>query len=460
MRAGSVILIVADGFGVGAFGRALASGSYPALAQLRDEGGGYTLTTSFPSVTGVAYVPLLTGRLPGDAGIPGLRWYDRGRALPAWLGHSRSYVGLQVRRIDSDLDAGVPTAWEVAGPGSLGMFSMVARGLPRRQQVDRGPEVVARGIAAHLTGDVAGWHALEQRLAGRFVERVRRERPPFAFVAIASGDKASHAEGAEGPGSRRALALVDEMVARLRADAEHDGRWPTTDLWVVSDHGHSPVSSHLDIASMLKADGARVRSHPWTVPDGSECAVMVSGNSMAHLYVGLDDAERRPWPSLAARWSHRLAPVLEHPAIDLVASVDAMDRPIVRVRKQDGGSAVLTRLRNLFSYQPVDGDPLGLGEMASVCANEVHERSLGTEYPDAVVQLASLVPAARSGDLVISASRGWDLRTTWEPIAHVSSHGALHRDHMLVPLLASRKPPAVPRRTLDLFAWLRRTLSR
>lgn len=460
MTAGSVIIIVADGLGAGAFERALATGSYPALSHLRDDGGAYTLTTSFPSVTGVAYVPLLTGVLPGDAGIPGLRWYDRARGLPAWLGHSRSYVGLQVRQIDRDLSPGVPTAWEVAGPGSLGMFAMLTRGLPARQQVDRGVEVTVRGIAAHLGGDVAGWHALERQLADRFVDRVRRERPRLAFAAIASGDKACHAEGAEGPGSRRALALVDEMVARLRSDAERDGRWPTTDLWVVSDHGHSTVSSHLDVAAVLREHGVRVRSHPWTVPNGSECAVMVSGNSMAHVYVDLGDVARRPWPHRAGGWSERLRPVLDHPAVDLAATLEDAHSRVVRIHKQACGSALVLQAGDRFSYQPLDGDPLGLGPIEHATPEEAHERSIRTEYPDALVQLASLVPAARSGDVVLSASRGWDLRTAWEPIAHVSSHGALHRDHMLVPLVANRVPTTVPRRTQDLFPWMRRVLGR
>jgi hypothetical protein len=33
----------------------------------------------------------------------------------------------------------------------------------------------------------------------------------------------------------------------------------------------------------------------------------------------------------------------------------------------------------------------------------------------------------------------------------VSSHGALHRDHMLVPLLLNRPPAAAPRRTVDVM---------
>jgi hypothetical protein len=448
----SVIIVIADGLGTDALDRAVHNGEVPALARLRDDGGQHVLTTSFPSVTGVAYVPMLTGRFPGGAGVPGLRWYDRERRLPRWLGHSRSYVGLQVRSINRDLDVDVPTAWELAPGDSLGLFSMVVRGLPRSRQLDRGPAIAVRGIKSHLTGNVEGWHRLESALADRFVERVRRERPRLAVAALTSGDKASHAQGPDGPGVARAIRLVDDLVARLRAEAERDGRWRTMHLWVVSDHGHSDITGHYELSDALRSVGCRVRAHPLTVPDRSDVAVMVSGNGMAHVYVGLDGMRRLAWGELAPRWGQPLDQVLEHPAVDLVARLAAADT--VEVVRREAGRARIVRRGDRFDYQPLDGDPLGVGSVLDASGEELHERTMETAYPDGVVQLASLVLAPRSGDVVISASPGWDLRAAWEPIDHVSSHGALHAAHMRVPLLASRKPGRIPRRTTDLFASL------
>ena len=53
--------------------------------------------------------------------------------------------------------------------------------------------------------------------------------------------------------------------------------------------------------------------------------------------------------------------------------------------------------------------------------------------------------------MILSAARDWDFRARYEPIPHVSSHGALHREHMLVPLLTSRPTARVPRRTADVM---------
>jgi hypothetical protein len=79
------------------------------------------------------------------------------------------------------------------------------------------------------------------------------------------------------------------------------------------------------------------------------------------------------------------------------------------------------------------------------------ERSMQTDYPDALVQILALNDCARTGDLIVSATRDWDFRGRYEPIPHRSSHGALHREHMLVPMLTN-VPSAQPwRRTQDVF---------
>ena len=219
-------------------------------------------------------------------------------------------------------------------------------------------------------------------------------------------------------------------------------------LCVVSDHGHSPVEKHFDLARAMRSDGYKVRSHPWTLPDRSQVAVMVSGNSMAHLYLDLESPKRQPWISLAGEWDAYLHELLAHPAIDLVATM--IDSTSVQVRRGSTSAEIMVGSRGL-TYRPTNGNPLGVDAFQDECEESVHERSLGTGYPDSVNQLARLVLAERSGDIVISASQGWDLREDYEPIEHVSSHGALHASHMLVPLIGNRRFVNAPRQTADLY---------
>src|SRR4029079_15771186 len=97
----------------------MGRGIVPELTALASDGGLHTITSVFPSVTGPAYAPFLMGRYPGPIGLPGLRWYDRERRTCRLPGNSRSYVGFEMRYIDSDLDPHAPTLFELV-PSSLG----------------------------------------------------------------------------------------------------------------------------------------------------------------------------------------------------------------------------------------------------------------------------------------------------------------------------------------------------
>jgi hypothetical protein len=121
------------------------------------------------------------------------------------------------------------------------------------------------------------------------------------------------------------------------------------------------------------------------------------------------------------------------------------------IRAPERGSATLTWGESRYSYAPRTGDPLGIGEQISIGDDEAYDVTFESDYPDALVQIAHLVASPRSGDIILSAARDWDYRARYEPIPHVSSHGALHREHMLVPLLLNRPPANAPRRTVDVM---------
>jgi hypothetical protein len=83
-----------------------------------------------------------------------------------------------------------------------------------------------------------------------------------------------------------------------------------------------------------------------------------------------------------------------------------------------------------------------------------------TAHPDALVQIAQLFRSARAGDLVVSAMPGYDLRERYEHPEHLSSHGALHSGHMIVPVASNVPLAEGPLRTADIFATVLRHLGR
>jgi Type I phosphodiesterase / nucleotide pyrophosphatase len=443
----SVVILLADGARPDTLAAALDSGALPALARLRAEGGLHTVTSCFPSVTGPAYAPFLLGRFPGPVGLPGLRWFDRARTACSFPDYSRSYVGYQMSAVNKDLDPGAHTIFELTGT-SLGALSVITRGLPSHQRIGSITTLSAiRGARTHFSGDLAGWLEIDRIAAGQLVRRIRMEQPDFVFAALTGVDKVSHARGQDSPMTIDALRIVDDTAARIRDDAERSGRWDDMHLWVVSDHGHSRVASHEDLAGLIDDAGLRTMSHPWVVTLGAEVAVMVSGNAMAHLYC---DVRSRARPSMdLPRWRALCVMLLARQSVDLLA-VCRGDRVVVRTA--DRGDALLWHTNRGYHYLRESGDPLGIGrDVCAATSAEAYDLTIDTDYPDSIVQLVNLVCSPRSGEIVLSAARDWDFRARYEPIRHVSSHGALHREHMLVPLLTNRPVGSAPRRTADVM---------
>ena len=445
----SVVILVADGARPDTLASAIDAGELPAMNRLRAEGGLYTVSSVFPSVTGPAYVPFLTGQFPGAAGLPGIRWYDRARTRTRWPAYSRSYVHLDMLEMSRDLDPNRPTLFELAGSRVAGM-SVIERGLRRREKMARGFRFASRAIFAHFTGSVGAWLDIDADIGDKLARHVAAQRPDIAYCAFTGADKTSHGMGHDAPIVRKAMQIVDRTAARIRSDAERDGRWDQMHLWIVSDHGHSPVTAHEDLAGLLRTWGVRVRAHPWTVGIGHRAAVMVSGNAMAHVYLDIHRRDRPWWPALASRWDWLAERLLGRDSCDLLLL--PVDAATTEIRAHGRGLATITVARGRYSYLPETGDPLGIGELHNLDADDAHAATIASDYPDALVQIADLAASPRCGDLLISASRNWDLRSGWEPIPHVSSHGALHREHMLVPLLVNRPPTRPPMRTVDVFA--------
>jgi arylsulfatase A-like enzyme len=440
----SVVILLADGARPDTLDAALNNGALPALARLRDEGGLYPVTSCFPSVTGPAYAPFLMGRYPGPIGLPGLRWFDRSRAVTSFPDYTRSYVGYQMRAVDGDIDPTAPTIFELSGT-SVGALNVINRGLPKASRIGSiTARSALRAATTHFSGNVAGWLQIDREVADQIVTRVRDAKPNFVFAAFTGVDKVSHARGHDAPLVLEALKIVDDAAARIRADAERDGRWNDMSLWIVSDHGHSPVSKHEDLVKVVQRAGYRTISHPWVFSVAPEVAVMVSGNAMAHLYL---DVQAR----IADHESHyaKLVSTLEGlESVDLLIQ-RAGER--VSVHSPERGKALMW-IDGGYHYQRTTGDPLGIGrDLTGVSSDDAFAATIDTDYPDGVVQVVHLALSSRAGEIILSAARDWDFRARYEPIPHLSSHGALHREHIMVPLLVNRPPAKRPHRTVDVM---------
>jgi hypothetical protein len=446
-----LLLVVADGVRPDVLAEEMDAGRAPALAALRARGSAHAITSSFPSVTGPAYVPFLMGTHPARVGLPGLRWFDRSAQLRWSTGQSRSYAGIDIWHVDRDVSRDVPTLLEYAQP-SLAAMSMLGRGATHGR-IGRGVGWMLRAAPAHFRGDLLGWRKVEQQATAAFLTRFGKVRPRAAVLAILSADKFAHKYGPRSAPVRTAIADIDAAVARAQAIAAAGGWLESLHVWVTGDHGHAEVTGHEDLHGWLEREGLRVRAHPRLSVRNPDVVLMVGGNAMAHLYVAPGERQRRWWGSHAPAWDRLLDRLLDRPAIDLLA-VNRCERT-VQVRHHERGVAEVRRTDGprgpRWSYIATYGDPLGLGgTLRNLDACTAWHATAASPYPDALVQLSWLGASARSGDVVISAAPGWDLRARFEPIPHVSTHGALLREQMLVPLLVDVPLARAPQRTADL----------
>jgi hypothetical protein len=205
---------------------------------------------------------------------------------------------------------------------------------------------------------------------------------------------------------------------------------------------------HEDVALRLEEWGVPTLRHPMHVwRRGARAAVMVSGNAGVQVYF-----EPR---------SGRTTPLTESDLPqDLVDRLVALPAVRVAAYRDDAGGVIVrsgsdrARLREdgeMVHYEPLAGDPLGLGGPLSLEDREMLLRSRSTDAPDAPRQLLQLFRTARAGDIALGANLGSDFRGPWEIPEHKSGHGSVIADHAEVPILASVPLPDAPLRTADLM---------
>src|SRR5688572_2098317 len=124
------IFLMLDGARADVFRELLHAGALPNVARyLVEPGGAATATTVFPSVTGVAYAPYLTGVFPERSNLAGVKWLDREVYARRRLSVSRfrNYTGPGHFMMDRDLSKGVKTLFELLRP-SRNIFGTISRG--------------------------------------------------------------------------------------------------------------------------------------------------------------------------------------------------------------------------------------------------------------------------------------------------------------------------------------------
>lgn len=100
-----VVFYVLDGAHFDVLSELILKGELPNMKRIMDEGTYRKATTCFPSTTGPAYLPFLTGHFPGTMNITGIRWFDKKEFKRSRLNKyaMRSYCGPEAAWFNTDL---------------------------------------------------------------------------------------------------------------------------------------------------------------------------------------------------------------------------------------------------------------------------------------------------------------------------------------------------------------------
>ena len=389
-----------------------------------------TAVSCFPSTTGPAYFPLLAGVTPGAANVPGIRWFDRTRETRTRFPHRglRSYVGPDAGKMQSDTAAETifaRHAWPASTP--------VNKDSPKAREK-------SRDLLWALAHFFETWGWADRRTAWKLGRGLGKGRP-IVFAVFPSVDEYGHVLGLDDPHPAEALRTIDSLLAEQLSDFGGE-------LIVTADHGLTPTETHIDLRALVEELVGPTLAFPITTRPNPAAVVCESGNGFANVYLRAEDGWReRPPEGECARLAETLAGVEGIDSVAWRTEVEGESAVIARGRAgrcgfRDGG---LFQEGAAFETELDGADP-----------STALSRSADEWNPDAAFALSSLFASERSGDLVVSAAVGFDLRGRAEWPEHHASHGALHRAHTVVPVLSSSPLPERALRTLDVFAELLR----
>jgi predicted AlkP superfamily pyrophosphatase or phosphodiesterase len=453
-----LVLVVVDALKPSMLERAIAAGRAPAMARIHEQGVYVSdCVAAFPSVTPVCAATITTGVGPDRHGIPSMNWYHREEERYVEYGSSfsasrqfgvvRSMTDTVYRMNDEHLSKEVETVYESlddADVRTAGTTYLIYRGRHPHEVANEsalarivtstlfrrtiyGPQELfyADLYASRRTGcrgqlGLPGARDQHTGCVGAYL--AEHDLFDFLLFSLPDNDAYSHRNGPHAQVT--SIAAADRQLERLmHAAGGPDEFFDSHAVILLSDHSQASVEERIRLD--LAFEEFEVATPSPTRSDGAELALSPAQRS-AMIYV-LDEDRR---DELLAR-SIEAVQGLE--GIDLVMSLSltGSDEAVIRSRR---GELRFTTGGDLIDQR---GRPWSVeGDLAVLRAELQDGRFLTTEYPDALSRVWSALHCPNSGDVLLSASPGFEF-VDWGGSDHVGggSHGSLHRSDSLGALL-------------------------
>jgi len=452
-----LVLVVIDSLKPEMLDRAISDGRAPAL-QTVVERGTYIrdCVSSYPSVTPVASASITTGLGPDEHRIPSMNWYHRGEGRYVEYGSSfeatrafgvvRSLMDTVYNMNLAHLtrahktvfehleDAGLRTACTTFliyrgrkrhEPAADGVYPRIAKAAQFRHAV-YGPDELfyadlfaSRRTNCRSTLGMPGQRDQHTGCVGAYL--VDHDLFDFMLFSLPDNDAWSHKRG---PYAQvQSIAVADRALERIMHVAGGvDAFLEDHAVIVLSDHSQTSVEDRVNLGSAL--EDWRVLAPADPAPENAEVAVCPAARS-AMVYA-LDE-ERR-----------------EEIVAGVVRKLCGMDGVDLVVRA-GGGEAGVWSERGELRFAPggeledLRGESWSVeGDLAALSLTVEDGRVSSRAYPDALARLWSALQCPGSGDVLVSATPGFEF-VDWGGIDHVGggSHGSLHRGDSLGALIVT-----------------------
>ncbi|HEX5761674.1 MAG TPA: alkaline phosphatase family protein [Solirubrobacterales bacterium] len=456
-RPKKLVLTYVDSLRTDMLERAVREGRAPTFAALLERGVLVPdCVSSFPSVTPVACAEMVTGVAADRHWISGMNWYHRlerryveyGSSLDATrsVGVFRALYDLVYNMNLAHLNPDVETLFERLDDAGLRTACtpfLIYRGRHRHQVsleglVRRAIDTTRLHFRHHTWGPTELFYGdlyasrevpcqstsipgnRDEYAACCAAELAKADGFDFLLLSLPDNDSYSHRHGPEA--SVESIAKADGCFAKLvDACGGLDRFLDAHAVILVADHAQSPVKRGLPLAELLAREWDVLRPSD-DRPELAQLAVSPTGRA-AHVYLLPGEGPRADRDELRKR-------LVETEGVDLVCW-------------REGQMAVVEGRRGRLRFRPGSSvrDARGAGwevdgEQAALAASCADGRFHSDEYPDALARVWSALASPGGGDFVLSLASGYET-VDWGGVSHAGggSHGALHRDDSLAPLL-------------------------
>jgi phosphatidylglycerophosphate synthase len=440
-----ILMFLVDGASASLFAELMQKGDLPNISRYIAERGSKTdAVSTFPSTTGPAFTPFLTGCFPGTCNVPGAKWFDRSvpQTKVLTMNRFRDYMGWGAYAMDYDLSKSVRTIFEYSRR-AVNIFGMVNRGCGIMRDA-----TFFRLHSLYRKQKKSLLNEMEDE-AFQWLTQALHRKADYIFYAFPSVDLAASGQHKDHEEKQDALRRFDKIIGKTVNLLNESGMFDETAIFIGSDHSHGVCEHSFDLTRFLSSRFSTLK-YPKKLREWNETTAipLLSGNAMAHLYLRKDSGWEKRYFFEEIEQTGLVGSLLEKPEVDLLMG-----------RSAEGGIIILSRAGRAHVVEDADGriayivkgaDPMGLeGIPPALDSARAFLLTAESQRPDGIVQSLQLFRSPRSGDLILSAGSGCTLE---ECKPGAATHGSLLREHSMVPFFSTVPVTAKTIRTADIMA--------